>query len=103
MRELVTAGAIGTPTLIRVKTVVGHTESAFQTHLDPEGYFWRFDSRSPGGYLFDDVMHKYVMALWLVNERLRAVHAVVRKGRLFSEAPMAALLEYEGDDLLGVM
>jgi len=103
MRELIGAGAIGTPTLIRVKTVVGHTESAFQAHLDPEGYFWRFDSRSPGGHLFDDVMHKYAMALWLVDEDVRAVHAVVRKGRLFFEAPMAAVFEYERDDLLGVM
>src|SRR5579863_6810106 len=103
MRELIAAGAIGTPTILRIKTVVGDTESAFQEALQPEGYLWRFDSRSPGGHLFDDVMHKYAMALWLVGESVRSVQAVVRKGRLFFEAPMAALFEYGRDDLLGIM
>ncbi len=103
MRQLVDDGAIGTPTVIRIKTVVGTTESQFQATQDPEGYIWRFDARSPGGHLFDDVMHKYAMALWLVGEDVTKVHAVVRKGRLFFEAPMVALLEYGRPDLLGTM
>jgi predicted dehydrogenase len=103
MREIIASGAIGTPTVLRIKTVVGDTESEFQSAQDPEGYVWRFDARSPGGHLFDDVMHKYAMALWLVGEEIRSVQAVVRKGRLFFEAPMVALLEYERDDLLGMM
>ncbi|MDE3085801.1 MAG: Gfo/Idh/MocA family oxidoreductase [Acidobacteriota bacterium] len=102
-RQLVADGAIGTPTVIRVKTVVGHTESEFQASVDPEGYIWRFDERSPGGHLFDDVMHKYAMAMWLVGEDVTSVQAVVRKGRLFFEAPMVALLEYARHDLLGIM
>lgn len=103
MRQLVADGAIGTPTVIRIKTVVGETASRFQAGQDPEGYVWRFDARSPGGHLFDDVMHKYAMALWLVDEDVARVQAVVRKGRLFFEAPMVALLEYERPDLLGTM
>ena len=103
MREVIASGVIGTPTLLRIKTVVGETESAFQSAQDPEGYVWRFDARSPGGHLFDDVMHKYAMALWLVGEEVRSVQAIVRKGRLFFEAPMVALLEYGRDDLLGMM
>jgi predicted dehydrogenase len=102
-KQLLADGAIGTPTVIRIKTVVGDTESEFQTSLDPEGYIWRFDARSPGGHLFDDVMHKYAMALWLVDEDITSVQAVVRKGRLFFEAPMVALFEYEREDLLGMM
>jgi len=102
-RQLVRDGAIGTPTVIRIKTVVGDTESEFQASQDPEGYIWRFDARSPGGHLFDDVMHKYAMALWLVDEDIRSVQAIVRKGRLFFEAPMVALFEYARDDLLGMM
>lgn len=102
-KQLVADGAIGTPTVIRIKTVVGETESEFQASQDPEGYFWRFDARSPGGHLFDDVMHKYAMALWLVDEDITSVEAVVRKGRLFFEAPMVALFEYARPDLLGMM
>jgi predicted dehydrogenase len=102
-RKLVLEGAIGTPTVLRIKTVVGDTESEFQASQDPEGYIWRFDARSPGGHLFDDVMHKYAMALWLVGEDITSVQSIVRKGRLFFEAPMVALFEYARDDLLGMM
>ena len=83
--------------------MVGRSESDFQANLDPDGYVWRFDDRSPGGHLFDDVVHKYAMALWLLDEHVRSVQAVVRKGPLFFEAPTAALWEYERDDLLGLM
>ncbi len=102
-RDLIRAGAIGTPTVVRIKTVVGRTESEFQASLDPAGYTWRFNAESPGGHLFDDVMHKYAMALWLVESDVRSVQAVVRQGPLFFEAPAVALFEYERDDLLGMM
>lgn len=102
-KQLLAEGAIGTPTVIRIKTVVGETASEFQANLDPDGYTWRFDGRSPGGHLFDDVAHKYAMALWLVDDDIRSVQAVVRKGRLFFEAPMVALFEYARQDLLGMM
>ena len=48
-------------------------------------------------------MHKYAMALWLVDEDVRSVQAVVRQGPLFFEAPTVALWEYDRDDLLGMM
>jgi predicted dehydrogenase len=102
-RELVQSGAIGQATVVRIKTVVGRTESAFQANLDPAGYTWRFDAQSPGGHLFDDVMHKYAMALWLVDADVRSVQAVVRTGPLFFEAPTVALFEYDRPDLLGMM
>jgi predicted dehydrogenase len=102
-RDLVRSGAIGRPTVVRIKTVVGRTDSVFQANLDPSGYGWRFDAQSPGGHLFDDVMHKYAMALWLVDADVRSVQAVVRNGPLFFEAPTVALWEYDRDDLLGLM
>jgi predicted dehydrogenase len=48
-------------------------------------------------------MHKYAMALWLVDEHVRSVQAVVRQGPLFFEAPTVALFEYGRQDLLGMM
>jgi predicted dehydrogenase len=102
-RELIRSGVIGDPTVIRIKTVVGRTESEFQANLDPAGYTWRFNAESPGGHLFDDVMHKYAMALWLVDDNVKTVQAVVRPGPLFFEAPTVALFEYERENLLGMM
>jgi predicted dehydrogenase len=102
-RDLIRDGAIGTPTVVRIKTVVGRTESKFQASLDPHGYTWRFNAESPGGHLFDDVMHKYAMALWLVDSDIHSVQSVVRQGPLFFEAPTVALFEYDREDLLGMM
>jgi predicted dehydrogenase len=101
-KKLVKDGAIGKPTAIRIKTVVGQTDSEFQTNLRPEGYGWRLDTRSPGGHLFDDMVHKFAMALWLVDQDITSVQAVIRRRDYFFE-PCVALFEYEDPALLGVM
>jgi predicted dehydrogenase len=102
-RELIADGAIGTPHMVRIKTVVGRSDNEFQANLEPEGYTWRFDAHSPGGHLFDDIVHKYAVALWLFEEQVRSVQAIVRHGPLFFETPTAAIWEYDRDDLLGMM
>lgn len=101
-RQLVVEGAIGRVTGVRIKTVVGLTDSDFQAGLRPEGYGWRLDARSPGGHLFDDMVHKYAMALWLPGLDVVSVQAVVRRRDHFFE-PCVALFEYEDPDVLGVM
>ncbi len=90
------------PSDVRIRTVVGQTDSAFQADLRPEGYGWRLDKRSPGGHLFDDNVHKYAMALWLVDQDIISVQAVVRRRDIFFE-PCAIIFEYEDPDLLGTM
>ena len=82
-KELIASGVIGAPTMLRMKTVVGTTDSQFQGAHEPEGYTWRFNDDSPGGHLFDDMVHKYGTALWLFDQDIRSVQAVVRKGPLF--------------------
>ena len=101
-KELIAEGAIGRPTGVRIKTVVGQTDSTFQANLRPEGYGWRLDHRSPGGHLFDDMVHKYAMALWLFDQDITSVQAVVRRRDLFFE-PCAAIFEYEDPGLIGTM
>ncbi|MHB1712544.1 MAG: Gfo/Idh/MocA family protein [Acidimicrobiales bacterium] len=101
-KRLIHEGAIGTPTHVRLRTVVGQTHSAFQDGLDADGYTWRLNHRSPGGHLFDDMIHKYAMALWLFDQDIVSVRAVVRRRDLFFE-PCAAIFEYEDPNLLGSM
>jgi predicted dehydrogenase len=101
-KALVADGAVGRPIGLRIRTVVGRTDSAFEKHLNPEGYGWRLDARSPGGHLFDDMVHKYAMASWLIDRRVTAVQAVVRRRDLFFE-PCVALFEYDDPDVLGTM
>ena len=82
--------------------MVGQTDSAFQAGLWGEGYVWRLNHQSPGGHLFDDMVHKYAMALWLVEPDIVSVQAVVRRRDLFFE-PCNVLFEYEEPELLGSM
>ncbi len=101
-KKLVADGAIGRPTSLRIRTLVGQTDSAFQAGLRPEGYGWRLDKRSPGGHLFDDMVHKYAMALWLLDLDIVSVQAVVRRRDFFFE-PCAVVFEYEDPAVLGMM
>jgi predicted dehydrogenase len=101
-KKLVADGAIGQPTGLRIRTLVGQTDSAFQAALRPEGYGWRLDKRSPGGHLFDDNVHKYAMATWLLDLDIISVQAVVRRRDFFFE-PCAAIFEYEDPQVLGTM
>ena len=101
-KRLVAEGAIGKPTSLRIRTLVGQTDSAFQAALRPEGYGWRLDKRSAGGHLFDDMVHKYAMALWLLDMDITSVQAVVRRRDLFFE-PCAVIFEYEDPGVLGTM
>ncbi len=82
-KRLVADGAIGKPTSLRIRTLVGQTESAFQAALRPEGYGWRRDQRSPGGLLVDDMVHQYAMALWFLVQDISSVQAVLRRLDLF--------------------
>jgi predicted dehydrogenase len=101
-KQLVADGAIGQPSSLRIRTLVGQTTSPFQAALRPEGYRWRLDTRSPGGHLFDDMVHKYAMATWLLDMDITSVQAVVRRRDLFFE-PCAAIFEYEDPAVLGMM
>jgi len=95
--------SIGQPTGLRIRTLVGQTNSAFQANLRPEGYGWRLDTRSPGGHLFDDmvqqVRHGSVVARPRHHVRpgrrpaARSLHGAVR-GEFF---------EYEDPDGAGTM
>lgn len=102
-KQLIADGAIGEPTMLRMKTLVANTDTKFQAELEHGGYVWRFNDQSPGGHLFDDVVHKYATALWMFDEKVRSVQSYVRQGALFFETPTAAIWEYERENLLAMM
>jgi predicted dehydrogenase len=101
-KQLVQDGAVGRPTQMRLRTVVGQTDSDFQSGLEAEGYIWRMTPTSPGGHLFDDMIHKYAVALWMFDQDIVSVQAVVRRRDHYFE-PCAAIFEYEDPSILGTM
>jgi predicted dehydrogenase len=101
-KRLIAEGAIGRPSHLRLRTVVGQTDATFQDGLQADGYVWRLDSSSPGGHLFDDMIHKYAVALWLLDQDIVSVQAVVRRRDFFFE-PCSVIFEYEDPGILGTM
>jgi predicted dehydrogenase len=57
---------------------------------------------SPGGHLFDDMIHKYATALWFFDQDIVSVQAAMRRRDAFFE-PCAVIFEYEDPGILGAM
>ena len=66
-KELLDAGAIGEPSLVRIHTTRAQHITGQAIELDPDALVWRRDpGRNPGGALYDDGVHKYATAaLWI--------------------------------------
>ena len=65
-KELLDAGVIGEPSLVRIHTTRAQQITGQAIELDPDALVWRRDpGRNPGGALYDDGVHKYATAALL--------------------------------------
>ena len=100
--ELLKAGQIGDPSMVRIRSVRGGTVLAPTDYpIDPEAYAWRRDpSLNPGGQLYDDGWHKFATAmLWLGD--VEKVYAMVGTTKDFIlEAPSAVLWKMKRESCL---
>jgi predicted dehydrogenase len=103
-KELLDAGAIGEPSLVRIHTTRAQHVTGQAIDLDPDALVWRRDpGRNPGGALYDDGVHKYATAALWIGE-IGAVSAIVSRGSDFiQEAPSAAIWRFKGRDCLGIV
>lgn len=100
-KELVDAGEIGTPSMIRVRTTVGSMECGW--FVDPQAWTWRFDhERSGGGNMLDDMHHKFAVALFLGGD-VEKVSAFIENRDFFVDAPATVMWKYKADQRYGVM
>src|SRR6267378_4390294 len=68
-KELLDAGVIGEPSLVRIHTTRVNEIVGQSLDLDPEALVWRRDpARNPGGALYDDGVHKYATAEYWIGE-----------------------------------
>src|SRR6185436_2257170 len=78
-KELLDAGAIGEPSLVRIHTTRAKDIVGNVLALDPDALVWRRDpGRNPGGALYDDGVHKYATAMYWIGE-IGEVSAIVGK------------------------
>ena len=103
-KELLDAGAIGEPSLVRIHTTRAGAIVGQSMDLDPEALVWRRDpARNPGGALYDDGVHKYATAEYWIGE-IGDVSAIVgRTTDFLHETPSVATWRFKGRDCLGII
>jgi len=103
-KELLEAGAIGEPSLVRIHTTRAGHIVGLAVERDPDAVVWRRDpGRNPGGVLYDDGVHKYATAAYWIGE-IGDVSAIVTRGPDFiMETPSVATWRFKGRDCLGIV
>ena len=103
-KELLDAGIIGEPSLVRIHTTRAADITGGGMELDPDALVWRRDrGRNPGGPLYDDGVHKYATAAFWIGE-IGDISAIVTHGaELLAETPAAAMWRFKGRDCLGII
>jgi predicted dehydrogenase len=103
-QELLDAGAIGEPSLVRIHTTRAQRIEGLTLELEPDAMVWRRDpARNPGGVLFDDGVHKYATAAYWIGE-IGEVSAIVTRGKDFiMETPSVATWRFKDRDCLGIV
>jgi predicted dehydrogenase len=103
-KEMLDAGVIGEPSMIRIRTVAGPKVSSPDYSIDPGALEWRRDpALNAGGALFDDGWHKYATAMWMLGD-VQKVQAMVTKTDSYSiEAPSSITCRFKDRNCLAII
>lgn len=101
-KELLDAGVIGDPSMIRIRTVKANlAESNFDVH--PEASVWRNNpDLHAGGMLYDDGWHKYATAIWWIGDIEQVQSIVTKNDEYLDDTPSAAIWKFKDKNCLGV-
>ena len=102
-KELIDAGAIGDPSLVRFHTVRPGALQNPTLVMDSEAYTWRRNPElNPGGLAYDDGVHKYATAMKWVGDIEKIYGIVTRNEDFMLEAPTAIIWKFKDRDCLGI-
>ncbi len=103
-KELLDSGAIGEPSIVRMRVVLTDFESESGSfRIEHDALSWRRDAAlNPGGLLYDEGVHKYATAMWWVGEPERVSAMVTRTDDFMVEAPSVITWRFRDADCLGV-
>lgn len=103
-KELLEAGVIGEPSLVRIHTTRARETVGSTLPLDPDALVWRRDpARNPGGALYDDGVHKYATAMYWMGD-IGEISAIVGGGEDFlQETPSVAHFRFKAGNCLGII
>ncbi len=102
-KELLDAGVIGEPSMMRVRTVRANHTGEVDFHVEPEALVWRRDAAiNAGGLLYDDGWHKYATAIWWLGYIDKVISMVNKTDDFLDETPSAAIFNFKDRNCLGV-
>ena len=99
-KELMDAGAIGEPSIVRIRTIWGSPTTHPGFPIEADAFAWRRDARAnPGGLLYDDGWHKYATAMWLMGDVAKITSMVTTTDDFMVDAPSAAIWRFKNGGL----
>ena len=102
-KELLDAGAIGEPSLVRFHSVRAGALENPTVNMDPEAYKWRRNpSLNPGGLVYDDGVHMYATAIKWVGDIEKVQAIITRTEDYVIETPSALIWKFKDRDCLGI-
>ncbi|GAB4352277.1 MAG: Gfo/Idh/MocA family oxidoreductase [Candidatus Abyssubacteria bacterium] len=100
-KELIDAGEIGTVSMVRLRTTDGSLECGWE--LTATSWEWKFNQeRVGGGMMFDDMHHKYAVALFFGGP-VEKVSAFMDNRDMFLDVPATVMWKYKADQRYGIL
>ncbi len=103
-KALLDEGAIGEPSLVRIRTVRGVYADDAQFTPEPGATVWRRDpTRHAGGQMYDDGWHKYATAMWWLGDIEKLQSFVTKTDDYIAEVPSVATWKFKDKNCLGII
>jgi predicted dehydrogenase len=100
-KELIDAGEIGSVSMIRLRTTSGSLECGWK--LTSTSWEWKFNQeRVGGGTMFDDMHHKYALALFFGGP-VEKVSAFIENRGMFLDTPATVMWKHKADQRYGIL
>ena len=100
--ELINAGEIGNPTLVRMNVVTG--KGGPQEWIEPDDpKDWRQDKSKNGGFIYDAIVHNAATARLLMSSDICSVSAMFQNMEGHDERPGVVAWSHEGFNKFGTL
>lgn len=100
-KELVDAGEIGEVSMLRLRTTSGSLQCGWE--LNSTSWEWKFNQeRVGGGTMFDDMHHKYALALFFGGP-VERVSAFIENPGMFLDTPATVMWKHKEGIRYGIL
>lgn len=103
-KELIDSGAIGEPSLIRIRSLNGKPKPYPFIQIEEDAFTWRRNPRhNPGGLIYDSGWHSFSTAIWWGGPIDSISGYITKTSDFLMEAPSALTWKYANGNCLGIL